>query len=78
MRMRNAKTTVSEIIRLVGKSEAERLLIAAEVSPSTAGKLVRGTYLSEVGRFIAGAIEKAREDAVKKAAEKSRDKKASA
>lgn len=57
---KDPKEIVGEIIRLVGKPAAERLLITAKVSPSTAGKLVRGKYSSEIGILIAEKIEKAR------------------
>ncbi len=57
---KDPKTVVQDIIRLVGKRKAERLLIGAKVSPSVAGKLVRGKYESEVGELIAAAIETAR------------------
>jgi hypothetical protein len=60
---KDPKKVVQELVRLVGKPRAERLLIEADVSPSTAGKLVRGTYASEVGLLIASAIEKAKEAA---------------
>lgn len=60
---KDPKKTVKEIIQLVGKPKAEKLLIGADVSPSTAGKLVRGTYESEVGALVAAAIERAREAA---------------
>jgi hypothetical protein len=57
------KKQVSEMIELVGKSEAERLLILAKVSPSMAGKLIRGTYKSVIGRPIAACIENAHKQA---------------
>jgi hypothetical protein len=61
------KKLVSEMVDLVGSSETERLLILANVSPSLAGKLRRGTYKSEIGRPIAACIEKALEQAKRKA-----------
>jgi hypothetical protein len=61
--VKDPKVTVREMIGLVGKTMTERLLIKQDVSPSTAGKLVRGTYNSEVGILIAAAIERARKAA---------------
>lgn len=61
---KDPKDVVQEIVQLVGKPKAERLLIIADVSPSTAARLVRGTYESEVGTLVAAAIEKARAAAV--------------
>lgn len=58
---KDPKEIVSEIVKLVGKSRAEKLLIRADASPSVAGKLTRGTYESEVGDLLAGAIRRARE-----------------
>ena len=57
---KDAKMVVKEIVSLVGKPRAERLLIANEISPSMAGKLIRGTYKYEVGTLFAAAIERAR------------------
>lgn len=57
---RDPKEVVQEIVELVGKREAVRLLVVADVSTSVAGKLVRGVYESEVGALVAAAIEKAR------------------
>lgn len=56
---KDPKDLVKEIVSKVGKPKAERILIACDVSPSTAGKLVRGTYASEVGALVAAAIAKA-------------------
>jgi hypothetical protein len=57
---RDPKKVVKEIVQLVGKRKAERLLIGENVSPSTAGKLTRGKYESAVGDLIATAIANAR------------------
>lgn len=57
---KDPKEVVREMIGLVGKTRTERLLITAEVAPSTAGKLVRGTYDHVVGEFVAERIAKAR------------------
>lgn len=54
---------VQEIIGLVGKTRTERLLIINDVAPSTAGKLVRGKYESQIGELLAEKIERAREAA---------------
>lgn len=56
---KDPKQLVQEMVRRLGKREAERLLINARVSSSVAGKLIRGTYPSEVGELVAAAIEKA-------------------
>lgn len=58
--VKDPKDTVQEIVSELGKAKAERLLIAHDVSPSAAGKLVRGTYASEVGALLSAAIERAR------------------
>jgi hypothetical protein len=58
---KDPKKIVSEIVKLVGKSRAEKLLIMADASTSVAGKLVRGRYPNEVGDLLAGAIRRARE-----------------
>lgn len=58
---KDPKDIVKEIVKLVGPRKAERFLIIAEASPSTAGKLVRGTYDREIGDLLAGAIRRARE-----------------
>ena len=60
---KDPKAVVKEIVNKVGKPRAEKLLIAHEISPSTAGKLVRGKYKSVIGVFVAAAIEKTLEAA---------------
>lgn len=62
---KDPKRVVQEIVDLVGKRRAERILINADVSPSVAGKLVRGKYDSEIGVLVAAAIDKARAAATK-------------
>jgi len=62
--IKDPKAVVREIIQLVGKPEAERLLIDAGVSPSLAAKLKRGKYRSEIGRLVAEAIARAKEKAL--------------
>lgn len=57
---KDPKKVVREMLGLVGKTRTERLLIAAEISPSSAGKLVRGKYESAVGEMLAEKIERAR------------------
>lgn len=57
---KDPKIVVKEIVQLVGKRRAEKLLVQADVSTSMAGKLVRDKYDSEIGVHIAAAIEKAR------------------
>lgn len=54
-----AKARVKDMVSLVGRTRTERLLIAHEVSPSTAYKLVRDSYQSTVGEMVSERIEKA-------------------
>lgn len=56
---KDPKEIVREIVDMVGKSKAVRLLVKADASPSVAGKLTRGTYASEIGDLLAGAIRRA-------------------
>ena len=58
--VKDPKKVVQEIVQLVGKPKAERLLIAEKASPSSAGKLVRGKYESAIGELLAEAIDRAR------------------
>ena len=51
---------IKEMLSMVERPEAERLLIAEKISPSMAYKLVRGTYRSKPGAFYLAAIERAR------------------
>lgn len=53
---KDPKAVVVEIISLIGKTEAERLLIEMKISPSMAAKLVRGKYKSELKALSASAI----------------------
>ncbi len=62
---KDPKKIVEELVEMLGKPRAERLLIEADVSPSLAGKLVRGTYPSQIGILVGAAIAKAREAAAK-------------
>jgi hypothetical protein len=57
---KDPKEIVREMVGLVGKIRTERLLIKADVAPSTAGKLARGKYESEVGEMVAAKIASAR------------------
>lgn len=57
---KDPKKVVEEIVSMVGKPKAERLLIAEEVSPSMATKLVGGKYRWDVSPLYAAAIERAR------------------
>lgn len=60
---KDPKQTVMEIVQMVGRPEAERLLISEKLSPSLATKLVRGLYESQVRALVADAIERAKEAA---------------
>lgn len=51
---------VMEIVALVGKPEAERLLVAEKVSLPIAARLCRGAYDHKIGVFMADAIARAR------------------
>ncbi len=57
---KDPRDAVKEMLKLVERPEAERLLIAEKISPSMAYKLVRGAYVSKPGAFYAEAIERAR------------------
>lgn len=58
---------VEEMVELVGKPAAERLLIEHEISPSMAGQLVRGKYEYKVRAIYLAAIERAHAAAAEKA-----------
>ncbi len=60
---KDPKKIVEELVEMLGKQRAERLLIEADISPSTAGKLVRGKYPSQIRFLMGAAIAKAREAA---------------
>ncbi len=57
---KDPKDVIKEMLKLVDRPEAERLLIAQKISPSMAYKLVRGAYVSKPGAFYMAAIERAR------------------
>lgn len=62
---KDPREIVQEIIKMVGKRKAERLLIHEKISPSVASKLARGAYPSEIGELVADAILRAKEAAAK-------------
>lgn len=64
---KDPKDMVQEIIQLVGKQRARKLLILEDASTSTAIKLVEGTYPYTPGALIAAAIKRAREKAIEEA-----------
>lgn len=53
------KAAVKELVNQVGKLEAQKLLIAAGVSPSAAYKLTNNNYPSEIGGLLGAAIMRA-------------------
>lgn len=57
--MNDPKDLVKEIIARVGKHGALRLLINQGVGTSTAEKLVRNRYSSEMGQLLRQAVEQA-------------------
>lgn len=60
---KDPKDVIKEIVQLIGKVRAERLLIVNDVAPSTACKLVRGAYASAVGELLAEKIKRTRKAA---------------
>lgn len=57
---KDPKKIVQEIANQVGKHEARKRLVDEGVSTSTADKLVRDRYPSEIGQLLLQAILKAR------------------
>ncbi len=53
------KAAVKELVNQVGKLEAQRMLIAANVSPSASYKLTNSNYPSVVGALMGAAIMRA-------------------
>ena len=58
---------IDEVVLLVGKPEARRLLVAEGVSVSTATKLIGGKYESVFGLLLKRAVQSALENAKKQA-----------
>lgn len=56
---KDLKQAVSELAKRVGKPEARKQLVSAGISLSTAEKLIRETYPSEIGSLLANAISRA-------------------
>ncbi len=59
MDKKDPKKTVLEMGARLDHSEARRLLVTAGISPSTADKLLYGTYEHKVGPLAAAAIQRA-------------------
>jgi hypothetical protein len=57
------KQIVLEMASRVGKLKAHELLLSEKVAPSTATKLLRGSYPSEIGELLGAAILRADEKA---------------
>lgn len=57
--LKDWKKNVKDMAKRVGKSEAKRQLVVAGVSTSTADKLIRDVYPSEVGPLLGAAIQRA-------------------
>lgn len=62
---KDPKKIVEEIVKQVGKRQAQKLLVEADISNSVASKLVHGLYPSRVGVLVGAAIERARVAALK-------------
>lgn len=59
MEPKDFKRVVLELVDKVGKKEAIRQLVMAGVAPSTADKLARDDYPSEIGDLLGRAIQDA-------------------
>lgn len=59
MRNQDPKDIVRQLEALVGKRAARRLMVVEGLSPSTADKLLRECYPSEVGALLGDALERA-------------------
>lgn len=53
---KNLKQIVKDMAQRVGTLQAHGFLIGEKVSPSTATKLIKGTYPSQVGELLGAAI----------------------
>ena len=62
---KDPREIVQELVQMIGKRKAERLLISENISPSVANKLARNAYPSEIGELVAAAILRAKEAALR-------------